>query len=144
MSCKFSLGFRGNADEMVAKAKKVIDAAGGQFQGDSRAGDFIVPTPLGEIDGSYTVDGKIVQFNIPKKPVLVACNTIKDKIRGWLGVADNASVDAFNLDLIHVRATAAPPAGEAPAPAPEPPVTEPEPAPAPEPAPEPEITSEGE
>jgi hypothetical protein len=81
--CNFSIPFNSSPEALAAKAKQAISGAGGNFQGDSTAGNFDVSTPLGDIRGSYTIQGPSIMVTITSKPFLVSCGMIEKQLRGY-------------------------------------------------------------
>ncbi len=57
-------------------AKTETLARGGTWEGDLKSGSYKMRTPLGPIEGSYTVLRKTVRFTIQHKPMLVPCSLI--------------------------------------------------------------------
>jgi hypothetical protein len=81
--CNFSIPFSTSPDALSAKAQQAITRAGGNFQGDSNAGNFDVSTPLGDIRGSYVIQGNSIMVTIASKPFLVSCGMIEKQLRGY-------------------------------------------------------------
>jgi hypothetical protein len=81
--CNFSIPFSVSAIEVAGKAKQAIMGAGGNFQGDSVAGNFDVSTPLGVIRGSYAIQNSVIHVAIHSKPFLVSCSLIEKQLRGY-------------------------------------------------------------
>jgi hypothetical protein len=81
--CNFTIPFNSSAEALSAKAQQAIMGAGGNFQGDSTAGNFGVSTPLGDIRGSYTIQGSSIMVTITSKPFLVSCGMIEKQLRGY-------------------------------------------------------------
>ena len=92
VKCDFSIPFQGSADQMVKKAEKAIDEAGGTFAGDASSGSFSVGSPLGEIVGTYKVTGQAAGFAITKKPFIVSCSKIESKLREYVQGAAEAEM----------------------------------------------------
>lgn len=83
--CNFSIPFTGTATELKTKAETAIKNKGGKFTGDTNAGNFSLPTPLGEIVGTYTMNNASpIDIIITEKPLLVSCNKIQDTLNGYL------------------------------------------------------------
>ena len=83
--CNFSIPFEGTADEVKTKAETAIKNAGGIFEGDSMAGKFSLPTPLGEIKGSYVMNNTSpITVDISDKPLFVPCNQIEAQLNKYL------------------------------------------------------------
>ena len=91
--CNFSIDFKGSAEDLVAKMKKAIEDAGGIFSGNTQNGSFSVPTPLGKIAGTYTISGQTIHITITDKPFFVSCSTIEDKIKEYIGQAEELDLD---------------------------------------------------
>lgn len=83
--CSFGIAFAGSADELVTKARSMIQDAGGSFAGDTQRGDYTVKLPLGEIRGEYRVEPGKLAFQINKKPMMVPCAAIESFLRAKLG-----------------------------------------------------------
>lgn len=81
--CSFSISFNATADEVAGKARTAITGAGGNFQGNSDAGNFDVSTPLGDIRGSYVIQHPVIHITINSKPFLVSCSLIEKQLRGY-------------------------------------------------------------
>jgi hypothetical protein len=79
--CSFSIGFSGEASDVVAKASSMIRDAGGSFSGDEGRGTYTVKLPLGEVRGEYTVEPGRLAFQITKKPMMVPCAAIESFLR---------------------------------------------------------------
>ena len=83
--CNFSIPFTGTADEIRAKAEAAIKKAGGIFEGNATTGSFSLPTPLGEIKGSYVMNNTSpITVDILDKPLFVPCNQIEAKLNRYL------------------------------------------------------------
>lgn len=83
--CNFSLSFNQPIEQLIEKAKNAITSRGGSFTGNNQAGDYSISTPVGSIQGTYTVGGNKINFTIIKKPLLVSCSKIEDELRKYLG-----------------------------------------------------------
>lgn len=81
MSCEFSLDLEGDVDALFERARQGIQSMGGSIDGDRKAGSFRASTPIGAIAGRYTMSGKTVRFVVEKKPMLVSCAMIEQKLR---------------------------------------------------------------
>jgi hypothetical protein len=81
--CNFSIQFVISADEVAQKARTGIMGAGGSFQGNSDTGNFSVPTPLGDISGSYAIQQSVIHVTISSKPFLVSCGVIERQLQGY-------------------------------------------------------------
>ncbi len=80
----FSAEFTGPANETVAKAKGAIEKAGGTFAGNDAKGDFVVPTPAGQVKGTYEVTGQTFTVHITDKPFVVPTSMIEAQVRKFL------------------------------------------------------------
>jgi len=59
------------------RAKREAVKFGSIFRGDTERGDYILRTPLGSVEGTYTVSGSMVSFAVEKKPMVVPCALIE-------------------------------------------------------------------
>jgi len=84
MACDFSLPFSGNAETVLAKARKAVEGQGGNFTGDTNAGNFQVSVFGNSIVGNYTVSGQTLQINITDKPFMVPCSAIEGFLKNQL------------------------------------------------------------
>ncbi len=83
-NCSFSIPFNGSAVDIKTKAENAIVNAKGTFTGDASAGNFKVPTPVGEIAGTYTISECAIDIKISDKPFLVGCKMIEDKLTAYI------------------------------------------------------------
>ncbi len=84
MACDFSIPFSGDADAVLAKAKKTVQSQGGEFDGDTSGGNFNVSVFGNKIVGAYTVSGQTMQINITDKPFMIPCSAIESFLKGQL------------------------------------------------------------
>lgn len=85
MSCNFKIPFSGPAEEVLTKAKSTVQSQGGNFSGDTNAGEFDVTVFGNTIKGAYTVAGTELNIVINEKPFLLPCSTIEGFLKGQLG-----------------------------------------------------------
>ena len=67
----------------LARVRAIICREGGQFTGDETAGRFCGNSPIGAIEGRYTVQGAAIRITITNKPMLAPCGTIEARIRNY-------------------------------------------------------------
>ena len=67
----------------LARVRSLIVREGGQFAGDETAGRFAGQTPLGIVEGRYTIQGASIRITITNKPMLAPCGMIEARIRGY-------------------------------------------------------------
>jgi hypothetical protein len=67
----------------LALVQKRIVAEGGKFTGDATAGHFSGSSPVGSIEGRYTIQDATIRITITNKPMLAPCGMIEAKIRGY-------------------------------------------------------------
>ena len=70
---------RGTLDHV----QSLIVRDGGEFSGDETAGKFSGNSPLGPIEGRYTIQGAAIRITITNKPMLAPCGAIEAKIRKY-------------------------------------------------------------
>lgn len=80
-SCNFSIPFSGDANAIVAKAKGVIEAQNGIFNGNTSSGNFEVTLLANTVKGSYSISAQILNLTITDKPFFVPCSTIESFLR---------------------------------------------------------------
>ena len=84
MSCKFSFPVTMSPDEVFSRASTAIQKGGGTIDGSGAGGTFSLPTPIGKIAGSFTIDNSIMNVIIIDKPLLVSCSVIEQRLRGFI------------------------------------------------------------
>ena len=84
MACEFSLPFSGDAEGVLAKARRAVEGQGGNFNGDTNSGNFQVSVFGNKIVGNYTVSGQNMQINITDKPFMVPCSAIEGFLKNQL------------------------------------------------------------
>lgn len=67
----------------LERLQALIVGEGGQFVGDEAAGRFSGSSPLGPIEGRYTIQGAAIRITITNKPMFVPCGTIEERIRRY-------------------------------------------------------------
>ncbi len=83
-ACNFNIPFSASPEELIAKAKRGINGGGGAFNGDAASGNFKMPTPLGAIEGSYTILNSVIKIAITDKPFFVSCTRIQEELQKQL------------------------------------------------------------
>ncbi|MDB5110173.1 MAG: hypothetical protein JWR67_1287 [Mucilaginibacter sp.] len=76
--CNFNITFTETVADFVTKIKTRIEGANGSFQGDETSGEFSVPTPIGKIEGNYSITGQDAAITITRKPILISCHAIEE------------------------------------------------------------------
>jgi len=89
-ACSFDRTFSGSAGDLIARARKGIEGAGGSSNGDDAGGVFRIPSPLGDLEGSYFIQGNTAHFEIAQKPFLVSCSTIEGTVDQFLRMPPGA------------------------------------------------------
>ena len=79
--CNFSINYTGSIDPLIKKASEAITSNGGSFDGNGQTGHFSVKG----IEGSYAVELDFIKFDISKKPMLIPCKMIENKLKEYLG-----------------------------------------------------------
>jgi hypothetical protein len=83
-NCNFKIAFTKSPEELLGVAKKAIESHKGTFKGDFDSGHFTIPIGIGDINGTYTVADSKISIDITKKPLLVTCKMIENRLRGYL------------------------------------------------------------
>lgn len=79
--CNFSIDFTGSAANIITKAKQAIENAKGTFNGNESNGNFIINTPVGNVQGAYTITGSTMHVSVTDKPFFVSCDMIKEELK---------------------------------------------------------------
>ena len=82
--CNFSINFSGSANEVFNKAKAAVEKQGGTFSGNEGGGSFSINV-FGNINGSYTISGQILEIAIEDKPMMIPCGAIENVLRSQMG-----------------------------------------------------------
>lgn len=79
-SCRFELDFPGSASTLVDTIRAHVSQAGGRLEGSSETGNFLLPTPVGEFEGLYTIEEQVIRVEVTNKPFFVPCSAIEAKL----------------------------------------------------------------
>lgn len=79
----FDIPIPGDLPAALERARALIAREGGQFVGDTIAGRFVGNSPIGPIEGRYTIQGAAIRITITNKPMLAPCGAIESKIRQY-------------------------------------------------------------
>lgn len=74
--CRIERDLR-DVGETLRRAKAEAAKFKSRFDGDVHGGDYSLRTPLGSIEGTYSVSGSTVCFLVERKPVVVPCALIE-------------------------------------------------------------------
>lgn len=85
MPCTFTIEFHGNATDLFQRARGRIEERRGTLDGDAAAGEFKIPTPVGPIVGRFEIEGQTIAFEIRRRPMMISCEMIEERLRGMLG-----------------------------------------------------------
>jgi hypothetical protein len=80
----FKLTFQGTADEFLAKAQKAISKVNGTFNGTTTGGSFDINSPIGQVAGSYTINGQELTITVTDKPMMLGCGMLEGMLKGAL------------------------------------------------------------
>jgi hypothetical protein len=76
-----------DVSESLERAKKEADKFRSVFEGDVEKGHYVLRTPVGTIEGTYTVSDGTICFLIEKKPTVVPCMVIERVLDEFLRAA---------------------------------------------------------
>ena len=79
--CSFNFDIDTSPAEIIEKVKSKIENEGGRFTGDENDGNFNLPTPVGAIEGNYTVAANELKIEITKKPMMLPCSMIESELK---------------------------------------------------------------
>ncbi len=83
-SHRFRVEIVGAAEATLAKARAGLEAHGGSLSGDEVRGKLVAVTPLGDVKGTYVVEGRIIAIEITEKPFVVPASMIESQVRKFL------------------------------------------------------------
>lgn len=63
-ACVMSVPVSGDPASFLATARRALGAKGGSVSGTTSAGSFSVPAPLGDVDGTYALEGAAARITI--------------------------------------------------------------------------------
>lgn len=78
--CSFKLNVEAIPADIINNVKLKIENEGGSFTGNERKGNFNLPTPVGGIEGNYSIKDNELQIDITKKPVMLPCSMIESEL----------------------------------------------------------------
>ena len=83
-NCNFKIPFPKSSEKYLLVAQKAITDNKGVFTGDKQSGNFSIPVGIGDIIGEYLVDNDELSIVITKKPLIVACKLIENRLKSYL------------------------------------------------------------
>ena len=78
--CSFKFNIDSSPAEIIEKVKSKIENERGSFTGDENEGNFNLPTPVGAIEGNYSVSDNELKIDITKKPMMLPCSMIESEL----------------------------------------------------------------
>ena len=78
--CSFKFNIDSNSTEIINKVKFKVENEGGSFAGDESKGNFNLPTPVGVVEGNYSVTDNELEIDITKKPGILPCSMIESEL----------------------------------------------------------------
>ena len=79
--CSFKFNIDSNPARIINNVKIKIENEGGSFTGDENEGNFKLPTPVGSIEGNYSVSDNELKIDITKKPMMLPCSMIEAELK---------------------------------------------------------------
>ena len=77
----------GDVSATLDRAKREAVKYGSRWDGDAEKGSYTLRTPLGTLEGTYTVTGSVVCFVIGKKPAVIPWGLIENVLDRFLRAA---------------------------------------------------------
>jgi len=77
----FTVTVTGDMTETLEKIRSAVKNMGGSFTGDETSGTIVSQTPVGQIEGDYSISGGDITITITKRPMMVPCGMIETKMR---------------------------------------------------------------
>ena len=84
MAHTFEIPFKGDPESIINRAKSTIEKAEGTLEGNAAQGNFQVPSMIGEVKGSYTIENSNLVVTITDKPVFAPYSMIEDALKKYL------------------------------------------------------------
>lgn len=81
MAHSFDIPFEGNAEQILAKARKAIESGKGTMKGDNAAGSFSLPAGISKVKGNYSVESNNLKVTITDKPIYVSNDMIENTLK---------------------------------------------------------------
>lgn len=78
--CTFNISFEEEPPRFIAKAKTVLQNAGGSLSGDEITGRIHLSTPLGSIRAKYQVAGQVMIVTITTMPFFISCDNVQQLV----------------------------------------------------------------
>ena len=78
--CSFKFNIDSSPAEIINNVKSKIENEDGTFSGDENEGNFNLPTPVGAIEGNYSVNDNELKIDITKKPMMLPCSMIESEL----------------------------------------------------------------
>ena len=84
-ACEFEFDLPAAPEALLGALRADFARFGGEVAGDGGAGEFSLPTPLGEFRGAYRVagtdaGGSNVRIEVESKPIFVPCSAIGEHL----------------------------------------------------------------
>ncbi len=81
MAHNFDIPFEGNAEQILAKARKAIESGKGSMTGDNTTGSFSLPAGISKVKGNYVVEANKLKVTITNKPIYVSNDMIENTLK---------------------------------------------------------------
>jgi hypothetical protein len=78
--CSFRFTFTGTGEALIEKFRSHFARAGGTLSGSEVEGSFVLPTPVGQFKGSYSVSGQTIAIDVSDKPAFVPCGLVEARL----------------------------------------------------------------
>ena len=97
--CRFRIEYKDRPDAIMQQAKRMIEDYGGSFCASETRALFSVNTPLGRVDGICVLaDSSTIRVTITKRPFLVPCSVIRERMVAAFVAAQAASVSGLETE----------------------------------------------
>ncbi|MGB5894203.1 MAG: hypothetical protein WBG58_08490, partial [Ignavibacteriaceae bacterium] len=78
--CSFKFNIDSSPTEIIDKVKTKIEKERGSFTGNENDGNFNLSSPVGAIEGNYSISGNELKIDITKKPMMLPCSMIESEL----------------------------------------------------------------
>lgn len=79
--CSFNFKIQSDPTGKIEKVRTKIEQEGGSFNGSENEGTFSLPTPLGVVEGNYSLTNDDLKIDITRKPAFIPCTMLESELK---------------------------------------------------------------
>ncbi len=92
-ACEFPITFHQEVEDLIERFRTAIIVKQGTFTGDGTSGRFSIPSSVGMVEGTYTVEDSVFHFKLYTQPTELTCHRIENTFRSLIGMPSDTSLD---------------------------------------------------